>query len=443
MRKLRWVLIALAGGGLFLAGVGYERGWAARAPGAAGAGAGRRILYYVDPMHPGYRSDRPGVAPDCGMKLQPVYEDGGAAGGGVKAEAAPAGTLNISADKQQLIGVQYGYPEMSAEEGTLRAVGKVAYDETRLTRIHAKVPGWIEKVYAAFTGAEVKAGQPLLTIYSPEMLASEQEYLLALKARGILSRSTVREAGTESISLVEAARERLELWDLSGEQIREIEASGKPVRTVTLNSPASGFVIARGAFPGQRITPETELYEVADLSRVWIMADVYEADLDKVRMGQRAVVSLPMENGRRMGARVSYIQPDVEAATRTVKVRLEAANAGLRLKPEMFVDVDFPVSGARRLTVPADAVLDGGVSKTVFVDRGGGNLEPRSVETGDRFGDRVEIRAGLKPGERIVTSGTFLIDSESRLRPALNAMKAQRGGAGAAMDQPKMPGMEH
>lgn len=442
MKIVRIIFLTGAVTGAFLAGLAYDRGHAQPQANT------RRILYYVDPMHPAYKSDKPGIAPDCGMKLEPVYADDATAAGPKNASATdlPPGTLNISPEKQQLIGVQYGYPQMTSDDGTIRAVGKVAYDETRLTRIHSKVSGWIEKVYVDFNGAVVKSGQPLLTIYSPEMLASEQEYLLALKARGILSRSTVKEATTNSISLVEAARQRLELWDLSPEQVQEIESTGKPIRSITLYSPASGFIIARGAFPSQRVTPETELYSVADLSHVWIMADVYETDLDKVRMGQGAVVSVPTESGRKFMARINYIQPEVDPTTRTVKIRLDASNPGLHLKPEMFVDVDFHLAGARRLTVPVDAVLDAGVRKTVFVDHGDGHLEPRAVETGDRFGDRVEIRSGLKPDERIVTSGTFLIDSESQLQSAMSGMAGHEPAANPNADHsrmPGMPGMEH
>ena len=411
---------------------------------------GRRILYYVDPMHPAYKSDKPGNAPDCGMKLEPVYaDDGPTVKDAARPSGLPMGTINIRQDKQQLIGVRYGFAEMTPGAGSIRAVGKVAFDETRLTRIHSKVEGWIEKVHVDFTGAQIKVGQPLLTIYSPEMLASEQEFLLALKARDILSRSTVREASTNTISLVEASRRRLELWDLSAAQIQEIEETGKPIRSITVYSPAAGFIIARNAFPSQRITPETELYSVADLSRVWIMADVYEADLDKIRIGQSAVIGLPSDHGRTFAASVNYIQPQLDPATRTLKIRLEAPNPNQRLKPEMFVDVDFRISAAARLTVPADAVLDAGIRKTVFVDRGDGYLEPRAVETGDHFGDRVEIRSGLRASERIVTSGTFLIDSESQLKSAASGMAGHQHGAApsaspkAEPDHSKMPGMVH
>lgn len=443
MRVLRFVILILVIAGAFLAGLAYDREH------TKSQAKERRVLYYVDPMHPAYKSDKPGIAPDCGMKLQPVYADEGPAAKDTSHADLPMGTINIDADKQQLIGVRYGFPEMTSGAGTLRAVGKVAFDETRLTRIHSKVEGWIEKVHIDFTGAAVKAGQPLLTIYSPEMLASEQEYLLALKARDILSHSTVREASTNSISLVDASRRRLELWDLSATQIQEVEETGKPIRSITVYSPATGFIIARNAFPSQRITPETELYSVADLNRVWIMADVYEADLDKICVGQSAVIGLPSDQGKTFLAHVNYIQPQLDAATRTLKIRLEAPNPNQRLKPEMFVDVDFRISAPARLTVPADAVLDSGVRKTVFVDRGDGYLEPRAVETGDHFGDRVEIRSGLQAGERIVTSGTFLIDSESQLKSAAGGMAGHQHGAApgtapkAPVDHSKMPGMEH
>ena len=374
--------------------------------------AQRRILYYVDPMHPGYKSDRPGVAPDCGMTLVPVYE------GDQAQDPRHAGQVEISPEKQQMIGVEYGQAELTSLASSFRANGKVAQDETRVVRIHPKVEGWIEQVRVDFMGAHVEKGQPLLTIYSPEMLSSEQEYLLALKARDILKASPLKEAAENGESLIRAARTRLELWDLGAEQIAGIEKTGKPIRAITLFAPASGYVVSRNAFPSQKVTPETELYAITDLSHVWVMADVFESDAANVRVGQSALVTLPYEGGRRFAAHVTYILPTVDPATRTLKVRLEASNPSLQLKPDMFVDVEFQVSFGRRLTVPAEAVLDAGVRKTVFVDQGSGHLEPRQVETGEHVGDRIQILGGLKGGDRIVTSGNFLIDSESQLRQA-------------------------
>jgi RND family efflux transporter MFP subunit len=231
-----------------------------------------------------------------------------------------------------------------------------------------------------------------------------------------LKASSLKEAGENSDSLIRAASTRLELWDFGRAQIDELQKTKKPQRAITLFAPASGYVIARNAFPGQKVTPDTELYALVDLSRIWVLADVFETDAANVRVGQSAVIGLPYQRGKGLVARVSYIQPQVDPATRTLKVRLEAPNPGLQFKPDMFVEVQFQLTSQRKVSVPAEAVLDAGIRKTVFVDRGNGYLEPRRVETGERMGDRIEILKGLKPGERIVTSGNFLIDSESQLK---------------------------
>ena len=284
--------------------------------------------------------------------------------------------------------------------------------------MHPKIDGWIYQTHVDFTGQLVKAGDPLLTIYSPEMLASEQELLVALKARNEMNNSPSREAYDNSVVLLDAARRRLELWDLSAKQIDEVERTGKPIRAVTLYSPASGYIMSRNAFPSQRVSPETELYAITDLSRIWIMADVFETDMAKIHVGQTAVVSEPYGAGLNIPAKVTYIQPQIDPSTRTLKVRLEAANPTLRLKPDMYVTVEFRIGEGARLSVPADAVVDTGLRKTVFVDRGNGYIEPRSVETGDRIGDRVQILSGLRRGERVAASGAFLIDSEAQLKNA-------------------------
>ncbi len=459
----------------FIGGYGY-RHWLGKGAGAPAGKGGRRILYYVDPMHPGYKSDKPGIAPDCGMKLEPVYEGGQMGEAAPTAErkilhyrdpqdpkytsdkpglnpetgnelepvyagepsSMPMGTIRVSPEKQQLIGVQYGEVESAAGVHSFRAVGKVAFDETKIARVHARIDGWVERVFVDFVGKVVEKGQPLLTIYSPELVASQQEYLLALKSQRIMKNSALEGAIADSNSLLAAVRKRLELWELSDEQIDEVARTGKPTTYVTLYSPIGGYVVARNAFPKQRIMPDTELYTVVDLNRVWIMADVFEYEAPMIRMGQPARVSLSYYPGKSFAARVNYIQPQVDPMTRTLKVRLEAGNPGLRLKPDMYVDVEFRVDMPRRLTVPAGAVLDSGLKTTVFVDRGNGYLEPRQVETGERLGDRIEIRKGLEPGERIVTSGNFLIDSESQLKAAAAGMAGHQhgGGVGAASEPP-------
>jgi RND family efflux transporter MFP subunit len=301
----------------------------------------------------------------------------------------------------------FGAAEYTSVGETLRAVGKIAIDETRVVRVHPKIEGWIEHVYVDFMGAPVKKGDPLVTVYSPEMLASQKEYLLAIKAREVMQ---------DGDGIVQASRKRLELWDLSAAQIEELETTRKPIQSITIYSPAAGFITARNSFASQRITPESELYAISDLSRVWVMADLFENDIAKIRVGQPAMVKMPYANGGEFLARVDNVQPQVDPQTRTVKARLEVSNPAMRLRPDMFVDVEFTIGGSRQLTVPADAVLNAGSRQTVFVDRGNGNLEPRAVETGDQIDDRIVITHGLKEGERIVTSANFLIDSESQLK---------------------------
>jgi len=400
-------LVALA----FVAGYWYSK------KGETGKKGGRRILYYVDPMHPAYKSDKPGIAPDCGMKLEPVYEDGGPAARHT-VSTMPPGTIHVSPEKQQLIGVRYGVAESSAGVHTFRASGKVAYNETGIARVHTRVEGWIDKVFADFTGQLVNKGQPLLTLYSPEMLATQQEFLLALKGKEIMKASPMKESMDNSDSLLQATRKRLELWDLSESQINEIARTNQPITNITIYSPITGYITARNAFPKQRVTPEMELYTIADLRTVWIMADVFENEAPAVTLGQAATIELAYQPGKSLRAKVNYIQPQVDPMTRTLKIRLEAENPNLLLKPDMFVDVQFRAATPARVHVPAEAVLDTGTRQTVFVDRGNGLLESRQVEIGERLGDRIEIRKGLKPGERIVVSGNFLIDSESQLKAA-------------------------
>jgi len=407
MKPVLIVLMLAAG---FVAGFGYGRWYAIPAGGATPKKAEKKILYWVDPMHPSYKSDKPGKAPDCGMDLVPVYEEPASA---APKAAPPAGTIQISPQRQQMIGVKFGTAEYTATTESLRAVGKVAVDEMNVVRVHPKIEGWLEKVHVDFIGAEVRKGEPLITVYSPEMLASEKEYLLALKAHDLMQ---------DGDSIVAAARKRLELWDLSAGQIDELERSKKPEQSITIYSPASGFVMARNSFPNLRITPETELYAIADLSHVWVMADLFEADIAKIRLGQAGMVKMPYQGGASFLAHVDYLQPQVDPQTRTVKVRLDAPNPGMKLKPDMFVDIEFPLGGARQLTVPAEAVLNSGSKQTVFLDRGDGYFEPRVVQTGDQMGGRIVITSGLRAGDRIVTSANFLIDSESQLKAATGGM---------------------
>ena len=380
---------------------------------------GRRVLYYVDTMNPAYRSDRPGLAPD-GMALEPVYADepGAAEATASESAAMPAGAIKVPHERQQLIGVTFATVEWGGEARAIRTVGKVTYDETRVAHVHTRVEGWVETVFVDFTGDIVKKGEPMLTIYSPEMLASQQELLLAARARDLMRDNPLASAAQHGESLFEAAKRRLTLWQLSEDQIQQVLRTREPIPNITLYAPTSGFVTERNAFPNQKVTPESDLYTITDLSRIWIMADVFESDVTAIKLGDPALVSFPNGSAPSITARVNYIQPQVDPITRTLKVRLDANNPGLRMKPDMFVNVEFGVATGKQLVVPSDAVLDTGDRQTVFVDLGNGYLEPRQVVIGDHFGARVAVTHGLSAGERVVASGTFLIDSESQMRAA-------------------------
>src|SRR5262245_52812547 len=431
------ILAVVLAAGFFLTGAWYNQ----RATVKAGVHEGRRVLYYQDPMHPAYKSDQPGIAPDCGMQLEPVYADEASAPSGtvgqkvlyyrdpqspgykadkpglnpetgdtlkpVYADAAasmPAGAIRISPERQQLIGVKFATVEAGGSTRAIRTVGKVSVDETRVGHVHTRIEGWIENVFVDFTGDTVKKDEPMLTIYSPEMLASQEELLLAARARDVLP------------SLLNAARRRLQLWELSDDQIEQVLRTGQPIRNIIVHAPMSGFVTERKAFPNQKVTPDSDLYTITDLSRVWIVADAFESDITSIKIGDPAYVMFTSGGVPPIAARVSYIQPQVDPMTRTLKVRLDANNPGMRMKPEMFVNVEFGVVTSPKLTVPAEAVLDTGDRQTVFLDLGNGYLEPRRVSVGERFGDRVTIVRGLSAGERVVSSGTFLVDSESQLK---------------------------
>ncbi|HKY28420.1 MAG TPA: efflux RND transporter periplasmic adaptor subunit [Pyrinomonadaceae bacterium] len=341
----------------------------------------------------------------------------------------PDTAFQISPEKQQLIGVQYGTVEYSNISKSLHAVGRAAYDETQITRINPKVEGWIENVFVDFTGKLVQKGQPLLSIYSPDLVQTQEEYLLAIKGKRELGESPFDEAVKFSESLAQSAKRRLELWDINEDQIQELEKRGTPSRTMTLYAPASGFVMTRNAFPRQRVMPDTELYQLADLSNIWIVADIYEFEAADIKLGQPATVTLSSYPGREFHGKITYIYPHIDNATRTLKVRLELANKDFAIKPEMFADVTFRITYGTKLVVPQEAVMDSGLEQLVFVAHDRGYFEPRKVQIGAKVDEKYVVLAGLQAGDRVVTSGNFLIDSESKLQSAT-------GGMG-------MPGMDH
>ncbi|MDW8167235.1 MAG: efflux RND transporter periplasmic adaptor subunit [Acidobacteriota bacterium] len=397
-------------------------------------------IYYC-PMHPEYKSERLGECPVCGMTLVPLESASKDASQERVRETAeetlPPGTVHISPLKQQLIGVTYGEVMFGPIVHTIRTVGKITYDETKIARVHPKIEGWIERVHADYVGKFVQKGQPLVEVYSPELVATQQEYLLALRAKETLGRSAYREIAAAADSLYEASKRRLELWDIPEADIQRIRQRGQPLRALTLYAPVSGFILARNAFERQRATPETELYVIADLSTVWVLADIYESEVSMIRVGQAATMTTSAFPGKVFRGRISYISPQVDNVTRTVKVRLEFPNPGFVLKPDMYANVEIHVNYGRHLWVPESAVLDSGDEQILFVAHEGGYFEPRRVRVGPRVGDRYVILEGVRAGERIVTSGTFLIDSESRLKSALQGLgHAGHGRAPATSTKP-------
>jgi RND family efflux transporter MFP subunit len=428
-------LVVCVAAASFFAGLGLRK----KPEGAAAAPGGRRILYYHDPMHPAYKSDKPGIAPDCGMQLEPVYADGAEVGAKADQPPMPPGTVTVSPEKQQLIGVKTAEVTRASGAEALRVPGRVAADETRVYRIAAATSGWIRQVGPAVSGSIVQKDELLATFYNRDFLTAQQTYLYALN-------TTDRYKDTESAEQLKvtglqarAALENLEYLGMGDTQIREIERTRQIVRNIELRAPVAGQVLAREVFPGLPFDRGAQLFRIADLSRVWVYADVFEHDAWLLRTARSAVVS--RQGGRAVVARISKTLPQFDPATRTLKVRLEVENPDYALRPDMFTEVEFRVTPPASISVPTDAVIDSGLHKTVYVDRGNGHFEPRSVETSWRFGDRVGIARGLEAGERIVVAGNFLIDSESRMQAAAASPEAGPQATQSKMHDP-VCGME-
>lgn len=406
---------------------GEDESGAAAHPGEhaqhASAAAGKKIVYRST-MLPNEMSDRPGKD-SMGMDMVPEEIDEPPAGGATAVDGRVA--VKVSTQKRQLIGVRTAPVEKAPFTRTIRTVGRVMYDETRLRNVFTKVSGWVERLYANNTGQLVKEGEPLLSIYSPELVSSAQEYLLARRGRDQLAASEL--AGNSGERLVASARRRLLLFDLTPQQIATLEESGEAPKTMTLHAPISGHIITRNVTQGDRIEPGTKLLDIAELSRVWVLADIYEYELPLIHVGQVATMTLSYLPARTFEGRITLIYPVLSETTRTVKVRLEFPNPDFTLKPEMYAQVEIHADLGERLTVPESAVITTGTRDLVFVDRGEGHFEPRELKLGFRLPDRFEVIDGLTEGEPVLISGNFLVDSESKLKAALAAAGTDTGGA--------------
>jgi YHS domain-containing protein/multidrug efflux pump subunit AcrA (membrane-fusion protein) len=405
--------VALVGGAVlvaFCAGFWYR----GDASGPSAAAAGRKVLYWHDPMHPSYKSDKPGIAPDCGMQLEPVY----AASGDTAMAPAPGipGAVTISAERQQAIGVRVGPVERRSSTQHIRLLGRVIVDEAQIYRIFGAGEGWVREVWPSSPGTIVQKDDLLAVYFIRDIQTPLNAYLYALSNRDKRPSDEVNADQTQQVNnQLRVSEEGLINLGMSQVQIREVARTRTTTALMQVRAPEAGVILARNLARGLRIDRSLELYRIADISHVWVLADLHGDEANLVPLGTAAQVSF---EGHVLPARISKSLPLFDAATRTMKVRLELGNPGFLLRPDMFVDVDFSVTLPKALAIPGEAVLDSGLRKTVFVDRGNGYFEPRAVETGWRFGGRVEIVRGLEAGERIVLSGNFLIDSESRMQAA-------------------------
>ena len=413
-----------------------------------------RALYHC-PMHPNYTSDKPGDCPICGMKLVPIEEaDAGKAPHRLvfyrspmdAADTSPvpkkdsmgmdyvpvyedevsgapevSGLAEVSIDtqRQQLIGLRTAEVTRGPITGDWRTVGRVAVDETRVRKVNVKVDGFVEKLFVDFVGKPVRRGEPLFALYSPDLLNAQDDYALAVRTRAQLGGAPAGE------DLVAAAKRRLELWDVPRDEIAHLDHGGAPLRDLTLVSPISGVVTAKNVVQGSKIAAGDTPFEITDLSQVWVLADAHESDLPRVRLGTPVSLTLEAIPNHTFTGKVSFIEPVLDPKTRTAKVRLAFANPRGELRPEMFGEVVFHTRPHVGLRVPADAIIDSGDRKVVFVATGEGRFSPREVVAGDSAGDVVELLSGVRAGERVVERASFLVDSESRLKAALGALTAK------------------
>ena len=399
-----------------------------RPSGEHAAPGDRKVLYYRNPMNPEVTSPVP-MKDEMGMDYVPVYaEEAAPAAGGVTGMA----TVEITSEGIHLSGVQTEPAVFERVARSVRTVGTVTADETRIRHVHTKTAGWVEKLFVNFTGQLVRRGQPILSIYSQELLASQEEFLRARKTASKFAASELQEVRRGGEELLQSAEQRLRLFDVPEEFIAELKRTGQPQRAVTLLAPVSGFVTAKEVFEGQQIEPGMELFTITDLSRVWIEADFYEYEARALHVGQEAKVTLPYDPSRALAGRVTYVYPTLNPDSRTLRVRLEFQNPDFALKPAMFANVELPLEATDGIVIPDSAVIDTGERQIVFVSLGGGRFEPREVTLGVRSSGKARVLSGIAAGDQVVTRANFLLDSESQLRAAVAGMKkrSDRGPGG-------------
>jgi len=416
---MRRICLSIAVLALIAAAYGLGR---YHSPSAVGHAKGRRLLYYVDPMHPAYKSDHPGIAPDCGMQLEPVFDDDKNGQPQMMLTQSPAGSVRVDSATRKLLGIQTATVEPAVATRTLRVVGRVIPEDTRVYRLNPGVDGFIRETFDDSVGSFVKQGQRLATYYAPDFLSVASGFLAAVQgvpgAVGKDGAKTVPFPGAvakQGVSSLQGYMDRLRNLGMSDQQIQHVAESRQLPESIDVVSPVDGFILARNISAGQHFEHTMDFYRIADLSHVWVVAEVYEQDVPHLGASNPAYIGL-RGAGVRLPARIANSLPQSEPGGGTVKYRLEVNNPTFALRPDMLVDVDLPVHLPQGITVPLDALVESGAHARVYVERGEGVYEPRAVATGWRNGEWVEIKHGLQPGERVVVAATFLIDSESRLK---------------------------
>jgi Cu(I)/Ag(I) efflux system membrane fusion protein len=431
-RRLLWRLSAAMLAtvlGLVLVGCGGHGG-----DGGEGKSSGGKPKYHC-PMHPTYVSDRMGDCPICNMKLVPIPGAGADANGHAAAAHSGHGdsavakrvVIAISPEKQQRIGLRLATVEKRELARVIRTTGTFEHDETQLARVAPRFGGWIRKLHVNFTGQPVVEGEPLMTVYSPELLAAENDYLVALqRLRAIQGRADDPQSASGR-ALLESARRRLLLWEVGPEDIAELEARGAPREEAVIRAPRGGHVISKSAVEGQAYMAGETLYEIGSLSPIWLRISLFEHELPFVKTGQTARVTLPYHGRREIEATLDFIYPHIDPVTRRAFARIEVANEDHSIKPEMWAEATLRASAGEVLAAPESALIDTGARWVAFVARDDGHMEPREVEIGLRAEDFIEVRGGLSPGEKVVTRALFLVDAESQLKAAIAAMSQHAG----------------
>jgi RND family efflux transporter MFP subunit len=399
---------------------------------------------WLCPMHPTYTSDRQGDCPICGMRLvkkeikekdenkkiverkidhsmMKMEEDS------EESQGTKELKLEIDPVKEQYLGIKTTKAKLKDVQKEIKALGTVTPDETRLAHIHTKFSGYIQKVFADYEGKLVEKGQPLFTVYSPELVSTQEELLLALEAEEKLKGNEFPEIARSQAALLSGTKRRLELWDISDEQIDKLRETKHVTKELTIYSPVNGFITKREAFEGTQIAPENTLYDIVDLSRVWVIVEVYENDLPFVMIGQTATINFPYENIKPFIGKVTYIYPEIEPTTRTLKIRVEVNNPGFKLKPDMYVNAILATNIGKHVVVPTRAAIDSGQRQIVFVKEKEGKFIPKEVKLGPEVNNERVVYFGINDGDEVVTDGNFLLDSESNLETSLEQMKGHSG----------------